>query len=380
MGRRFTTILSLALLPVPLLFAGCSGTPAEPTRPTQLSQAALSAVSTNPGAPRDQLARRIDALFTRSDVGETRAVIVMHDGKIVAERYAKPYSEETRFIGWSMSKTITGVLIGMLVADGKLKLDETPPIPNWQRPGDPRGDITLRQLLQMRSGLRHVETGDPAYDSDTVRMLFLQGRDDMAKYAEAQPLEARPGTEFKYSTSTSVILDDIAARVLSGDSRDPETRRKAVDDYLKARLFAPLGMYSMVPEYDASGTLIGGSLIHGTARDWARFGEFLRHDGAVKGIQLVPKSWIAFMESPSPRAPDYGAQIWLNRPSGTDRNELFADRGPADLVAMIGHLGQYVLVSPSRHLVVVRLGKTDDDTRRPLIDALGDVVALYPSD
>lgn len=380
MGRRFTTILSLALLPVPLLLAGCSGTPAKPTQPPQLSRAALSAVLANPGAPRDKLARRIDALFTRSDVGETRAVIVMHDGKIVAERYTKPYSEETRFIGWSMSKTITGVLIGMLVADGKLKLDETPPIPNWQRPGDPRGDITLRQLLQMRSGLRHVETGDPAYDSDTVRMLFLQGRDDMAKYAEAQPLEARPGTEFKYSTSTSVILDDIAARVLSGDSRDPETRRKAVDDYLKARLFAPLGMYSMVPEYDASGTLIGGSLIHGTARDWARFGEFLRHDGAVKGIQLVPKSWIAFMESPSPHAPDYGAQIWLNRPSGTDRNELFADRGPADLVAMIGHLGQYVLVSPSRHLVVVRLGKTDDDTRRPLIDALGDIVALYPSD
>jgi CubicO group peptidase (beta-lactamase class C family) len=373
-------IASLALLPALLALGACDAAPAPPVPPKQeLSQAALQAVAADPGIPREKLARAIDALFTQPDLGETRAVIVMHDGRIVAERYERPYGEETRFVGWSMSKTITGVLIGMLVADGKLRLDQPPPIPKWQRPGDPRGAITLRLLLQMRSGLRHSETSDPAYANDTVRMLFLQGRDDMARYAEAQPLEYDPGSTFEYSTSTSVILDDIAARVLTDDSHDPETRRKAVDDFLKARLFTPLGMYSMVPEFDSSGTLIGGSLIHGTARDWARFGEFLLDGGAVKGVQLVPKGWIAFMESPSPRSPDYGAQIWLNRPSGTDRNELFASRGPADLVAAIGHLGQYVLVSPRRRLVVVRLGKTDDDVRRPLIDALGDLVALYPS-
>lgn len=378
--RHRLPIVSLALLPALLVLGACDATPAPPAPPKQeLSQAALDAVAPDPGAPRERLARAIDALFTRPDLGETRAVIVMHDGRIVAERYEQPYGEETRFVGWSMSKTITGVLIGMLVADGKLRLDQPPPIPKWQRPGDPRGAITLRQLLQMRSGLRHSETSDPAYANDTVRMLFLQGRDHMAKYAEAQPLEYDPGSTFEYSTSTSVILDDIAARVLTDDSHDPGKRRKAVDDFLKARLFTPLGMYSMVPEFDSSGTLIGGSLIHGTARDWARFGEFLLDGGAIKGVQLVPKSWIAFMTSPSPRSPDYGAQIWLNRPSGTDRNELFASRGPADLVAAIGHLGQYVLVSPSRHLVVVRLGKTNDDVRRPLIDALGDLVALYPA-
>jgi CubicO group peptidase (beta-lactamase class C family) len=378
--RHRLPIVSLALLPALLVLGACDATPAPPAPPKQeLSQAALDAVAPDPGAPRERLARAIDALFTRPDLGETRAVIVMHDGRIVAERYEQPYGEETRFVGWSMSKTITGVLIGMLVADGKLRLDQPPPIPKWQRPGDPRGAITLRQLLQMRSGLRHSETSDPAYANDTVRMLFLQGRDHMAKYAEAQPLEYDPGSTFEYSTSTSVILDDIAARVLTDDSHDPGKRSKAVDDFLKARLFTPLGMYSMVPEFDSSGTLIGGSLIHGTARDWARFGEFLLDGGAIKGVQLVPKSWIAFMTSPSPRSPDYGAQIWLNRPSGTDRNELFASRGPADLVAAIGHLGQYVLVSPSRHLVVVRLGKTNDDVRRPLIDALGDLVALYPA-
>lgn len=376
MGSRLTIAL-LGLLPAPLLLAGCKAAPAP--QPS-LSAAALAAVAVDPGVSREELARRIDAVFTGPEMGETRAVIVMHDGRIVAERYGRPYTQRNRLIGWSMSKTITGVLIGMLVADGKLKLDETPPIPNWQRPGDPRAAITLRYLLQMRSGLQHVETGHPAYDADTVRMLFLQGRDDMAKYAEAQPLEARPGSTFKYSTATAVILDDIAARVLTGDNPDPNVRRKAVDDYLNARLFTPLGMTSMVGEYDAAGTLVGGSMIYGTARDWARFGEFLRHDGAVNGVQVVPKSWIEFMETPSPRAPDYGGQLWLNRPSGTDRHVLFAEQGPRDLVSLVGHLGQYVLVSPSRHLVVVRLGKTDDAGRDPVVAALGKVVALYPAE
>ncbi|OJW76044.1 MAG: serine hydrolase [Sphingomonadales bacterium 63-6] len=378
MKRPLLSIASLALLPAPLLvLAGCGGSGAEEKGPAPLSEQALDAVVANPGATREQLARRIDRLFTDEGMGETRALIVMQGGQIVAERYGEGYGEETRFVSWSMAKTITAVMIGMLVADGKLQLDETPPIPNWRRPGDPRGDITLRQLLQMRSGLRHTESTEPAYDADTVKMLFLQGRDDMAAWAEAQPLEAKPGAKFEYSTNTTVILADIAARVLT-DSSDPEIRRKAVDDYLKARIFIPLGMYSMVPEYDRAGTLIGGSLIHGTARDWARFGEFLRHQGAVKGAQLVPKGWITFMTTPSPRSPDYGAQVWLNRPSGTDRNVLFADRGPADLFSLVGHLGQYVMVSPRQGLTVVRLGKSDDAARDPVVAALGDVVALFP--
>lgn len=378
MKRPFLSIASLALLPAPLLaLAACGGGTDEAAAPPPLSDAALDAVVADPGAPREDLARRIDHLFTGQGMGETRAVLVMHNGRIVAERYADNYGEETRFISWSMAKTITGVMIGMLVADGKLQLDETPPIPNWRRTGDPRGEITLRQLLQMRSGLRHTESTEPSQDADTVKMLFLQGRDDMAAWAEAQPLEAKPGSKFEYSTNTTVILADIAARVLT-DSTDPEMRRKAVDEYLRARIFVPLGMYSMVPEYDRAGTLIGGSLIHGTARDWARFGEFLRHEGAVKGAQLVPKSWIAFMTTPSPRSPDYGAQTWLNRPSGTDRNVLFADRGPGDLFSMVGHLGQYVMVSPRQGLTLVRLGKTDDTIRDPLVAALGDVVAQFP--
>jgi CubicO group peptidase (beta-lactamase class C family) len=207
-------------------------------------------------------------------------------------------------------------------------------------------------------------------------MLFLDGRDDMAQWAEEQPLEADPGAKFEYSSNTTVILADIAARVLTENSRDPETRRRAVADYLQARLFEPLGMTGMVPEFDASGTLVGGSLMHATARDFARFGEFLRNKGSVGGAQLVPRQWVEAMVTPSPKSPHYGFQTWLNRP--VENSPLFPDRAPHSLFAMIGHMGQYVLISPSQRLTVVRLGHSDDAERQALMPKLADVVALYP--
>ena len=148
-------------------------------------------------------------------------------------------------------------------------------------------------------------------------------------------------------------------------------------DYLRTRLFEPAGMKSMLPEFDRTGTLIGGSLIHGTARDWARFGEFLRTKGSVRGAQIIPRQWIEFMVTPSPREKQYGAQIWLNRTPTNGDAALFPDRGPKDLFACIGHLGQYVMVSPSLGLTVVRLGKTQDDQLPPVVDGLADIVAVY---
>lgn len=370
--RSLSLILTLALLPA---MAGCSQGTNDPNAPPPVSEEALRAVVKEPGTDREKLARAVDALFA-PEMGETRAVVVMKNGHIVAERYAEGYHENTRFISWSMAKSVTGVMIGMLVSDGRLRLDETAPVPAWQRSGDPRGEITLRQLLQMRSGLRHAEAIDPVYQSDEVRMLFLDGRDNMARYAEDQPLEAEPGRKFEYSTATSVILADLAARVLS-PGPDPDSRRHAVADYLRTRLFEPAGMKSMLPEFDASGTLIGGSLIHGSARDWARFGEFLRNKGSVKGAQIIPRQWIEFMVTPSPREKQYGAQVWLNRAPTNGESSLFPDRGPKDLFACIGHLGQYVIVSPGQGLTVVRLGKTQDDKLAPLVDGLADVVSLY---
>ncbi len=369
---RFSVRLIAALALLPAL-AGCSS---QPPPPAPLSKDALAAVAKEPGAPTENLARAVDDLFTKDGIGETRALVVMHGGYIAAERYAPGYGPETRFVSWSMAKTVTAVMIGMLIADGRLRLDQSPPIPRWQRPGDSRGEITLRQLLQMRSGLRHSEASDPPYASGEVRMLFLDGRDDMADFAESQPLEAEPGAKFEYSSNTTVILADIASRALTR-SRDPETRRRAVLDYLQSRLFKPLGMTSMVPEFDRAGTLVGGSLIHGTARDWARFGDFLRNKGSYRGVQLVPRRWIEFMTTPSPRRGNYGAQTWLNRGAPAGDDPLFGARGPKSLFAMIGHVGQFVLVAPDRKLVVVRLGHSDG-TIEPMVQELADIVELYP--
>lgn len=366
------------LAPVLLLLSGCSETPPA-ERP--LSEAALAAVTKDAGAPRDQLARAIDGLFTAEDIGETRAVVVMADGKLAAERYGPGYDKDTRLVSWSMAKTVTAVLIGMLVADGKLSLDDPAPVSLWQRPGDPRAAITLRHLLQMRSGLRHTESGDPPYESSEVRMLFLDGRDDMARWAKEQPLEAEPGKVFEYSSNTTVILADIAANALT-DSTKPDARRKAVADYLQERLFGPLDMRSMVLEFDASGTLIGGSLMHATARDWAKLGEMLRLKGrAPAGEQLVPQRWVEGMVTPSPASPHYGLQTWLNRPiPGADPAEhpLFPDRAPKNLFSLIGHMGQYVLVSPSQRVTLVRLGHSDSEERPPMLQQAADVLDLYP--
>ena len=375
--RLASSIAAIALLPA---LASCGSAPPDALPP--LSDEALAAVSEEAGAPRDQLARQVDELFTMEGLGETRAVLLYADGKLAAERYAEGYSEETRFISWSMAKTITAVLIGMLAADGLLDVDAPAPVDMWQRSGDPRSDITLEHLLQMRSGLRHTEAGDPPYESSEVRMLFLDGRDDMAKWAKEQPLEAEPGERFEYSSNTTVILADIAARALT-DSEDPDARREAVETYLQQRLFGPLGMTSMVAEYDASGTLIGGSLMHATARDYAAFGEFLRRGGtAPSGEQLVPTRWVEAMLSPSPTASQYGYQIWLNRPLGQKGAEwghpLFPERAPASLFSLIGHMGQYVLVSPDQRLTMVRLGHSNSEERKAMLQQAADVLALYP--
>ncbi len=367
---RASLILLLSLVPA---LCGCASD--APPTVAPLSLTALAAVRENPGVPREALARRIDALFTGLPEDETRAAIVFHDGRMIAERYAPGYHENTRFISWSMAKTVTAVMIGMLIADGRLQLDQPAPVPAWQRPGDPRGEVTLRQLLQMRSGLRHTEAGDPIYESSEVRMLFLDGRDNMAAWAEAQPLEAEPGRQWEYSSNTTVILADIATRALT-PSTDPAQRRRAMADFLRSRLFEPAGMTSALPEFDRSGTLIGGSLVHATARDWAKFGELLRNGGAVKGAQLVPRAWIEFMTTPNPRNPGYGAQTWLNKPQADSGKPEFPG-APASVFAAQGHLGQYVVIAPRQKLIVIRLGRTDEDKLLPVRERVARIVALY---
>ncbi|MCA0903511.1 serine hydrolase domain-containing protein [Qipengyuania aquimaris] len=372
---RSRSLIALVLATTSLASCGGPGPAEEPP----LSEEAMAAVTDNAGAPRKALAREIDDLFEMEGLGDTRALVVMHDGQIAAERYGEDYDADTRFVSWSMAKTVTAMLIGQLVGDGLLRLDAPAPVPRWQRSGDPRADITLRHLLQMRSGLEHTEAGDPPYESSEVRMLFLEERDDMAGFATAQPPEAEPGERFEYSSNTTVILADIAARALT-ESSDPDERRRAVSDYLHARLFDPLGTDSMVLEFDRAGTLIGGSLMHADARDWAKLGELLRRKGSHRGEQLVPRSWVEEMVKPSPVSPHYGLQTWLNRPNGEDEHPLFPNRAPQSAFAMIGHMGQYVFVSPEQGLTVVRLGHSNAAERKAMLQQLADIIELYPAE
>lgn len=319
---------------------------------------------------------KADALFDDADdVGETRALLVLRDGEPIYERYGDGFDRNSKLISWSMAKSITAVLTGFLVSDGQLSLDSPAPVAAWQRSGDPRGAITLGHLLHMSSGLEHVETGDPVWKGDTVAMLFGDGAQDMAGFAEAKPAAAKPDEIFNYSSATSVILADILADTLT-PSQNPDARRDAMLDFIHGRLTEPLGMTSLTPEFDAKGTMIGGSVMHATARDYARFGEFLRNHGVVNGQRLLPETWMKFMLTPSEDDPGYGGHIWLNRrrPPGSDV-ALWPDRGPNDLFACIGHQGQYIIVSPSQRVTIVRLGITRDDEFPALRRHLADLTA-----
>lgn len=374
--------IKLSVFPaIALLLSSCVADEDKSSPPAK-SKEELSYISDSSPISKAKLDRAVSPLFDDPEMAETRAFLIMYRGEIIAERYGAGYDEDSRFISWSMAKSFTGALIGFLVSDGRLVLDDPAPVPAWQRPGDPRGDITLRQLLHMSSGLDHTEIGEVGgktlYEADTQQMLFLDGSADMAGYAEARTMEAPPGEKFEYSSATSVILSDIITRTLTKSS-DPKTRRDVTLRFIRGRLLEPLGMDSTYPEFDAAGTFIGGSILQSTARDYAKFGEFLRHNGARKGAQHLPVSWVKFMKTSSKNDPAYGGHIWLNKKRPEGRNQvLFPENGPDSIFAALGHLGQQIVVSPEQKLTVVRLGKTQDELRQPMSDQIGRIMALFP--
>lgn len=335
-----------------------------------VAAAALLASQSSAVAPPDALA----PLFA-ADQGETRGVLIMRGGQVVAKRYAPGYSDANRFISWSMAKSVTAVLIGELVADGKLSLDAPVPFAEWRGPGDPRGGITLRQMLHMSSGLDHTEGLDPrdgaagVLKSDTTSILFVNGTGNMAARGLAKGMEAKPGTKYEYSSITSLLLSELITRTLI-DSKDAKVRAQAYTAFAQERLFGPAGITSAVFDFDGAGTQIGGSIIYMTLEDWGRFGQVMAGKAGV-----IAPDWLAFLRTPSATDGGYGGHIWLNRPrpKGSDP-ALFPGTGPDSLYAAIGHLGQFVIVSPEQNLVLVRLGKTNDDALDPVRFALGRAV------
>jgi CubicO group peptidase (beta-lactamase class C family) len=275
----------------------------------------------------------------------TRAVLVVKDGRIVAEQYAAGFTEATPFPGWSMTKSVLGALIGILVGENRLSLGDRALLPLW-RNGDPRGAITVEDLLRMRSGLAFSERYAD-FSSDVIRMLFLEA--DAAAYAAARPLSAPPGTLWSYASGTTNILSKIARQIV-GDAAYLRWPRRV--------LFDPLGMDSAVIETDASGTFVASSFMVATARDWARFGQLYLQDGVWEGRRILPDGWVRWSTSPTPESPGgrYGAHWWLRLQPEIGGETPAAARIPADAYFAIGHEGQTLTVIPSRGLVIVRLG------------------------
>ncbi|MGE4322419.1 MAG: serine hydrolase domain-containing protein [Sphingobium sp.] len=334
-------------------------------------------VSAGAGVDETALRAAIDALFDDAMVGQTRALLVLRDGRPAIERYGPGFGPDSRLMSWSIARSVTAVLAGMMVADGRLALDTPAPVPAWSQPGDPRGRITVRQLLQMTSGIDHAETAVPRAARDSMRMLFTDGASDMAAFAESKPLASPPGSVFAYSPSATMILSDMMTRQLT-DSDDPAARRRAMQGFIDGRLKIPARLSSLTPEYDAAGTVIGGDFLHMTARDHARFGEILRLRGRTEaGHRIVPAQWIDFMRAPSPRNPAYGAHLWLNHASGS--NALIPAPAPEQLFGGVGRNGQYLLISPGQRLTIVRLGMSPEPEQRDALKAgLARLIALFP--
>jgi CubicO group peptidase (beta-lactamase class C family) len=288
----------------------------------------------------------IDAAFTEPDPQgkrRTRAVVVLHRGRVVAERYAPGFGPDTPMLGWSMTKTVTGALAGVLVRDGRLTLASDRLLPAWRAADDPRAGITLDQLMRMTTGLAFDETYDDPL-SDVARMLL--GVSDGAALAAARPLVAPPGTVWNYSSGTTYLLARVLREVAPGDALM----------LARTALFDPIGMSSAVMEADAAGTPVGAAYMYASAHDWARFGQFLLQDGTWNGQRILPEGWVRTMSTVTPQSPrrDFGAHLWVRVP--VPFNSAQAVDLPADAVHMSGHEGQFVSIVPSRALVVVRLG------------------------
>ena len=336
--------------------------------PSLLLAITVAATAAPSAPPQDALA----PVFAPAS-GDTRAALILRDGRVIEKRYAPGYSDANRFISWSMAKTVTAILVGALVTDGRLQLDAPAPIAAWRTAGDPRGRITLRHLLNMSSGLKHTEVGDPIEASDTNQVEFVWGTDGMAAAAIAQPLEAQPGTKWEYSTLTADILAEIVTRTLT-PSRDPRVRARAYTAFAQARLYGPAGITSAIMDFDGAGTQVGGSLIYMTLDDWGRFGQLLIDGRGPGGVQVIAPTWLDTMRRPAATTGQYGAQTWLNRPP-TPGQAVMYPGAPQSTVSAEGHLGQHVVVVPEAKLVVVRLGNTREDNIAANHRAIGRIIA-----
>ncbi len=274
-------------------------------------------------------------------IKKTRAVLVIYKDQIIAEKYDEGFNKNSKILGWSMTKSITSTLYGILQKQGKIDVNDKAPIESWKN--DARSNITINNLLQMNSGLAWLEDYDKI--SDATKMLFLSK--NMGKVQEDKELEGKPNELWNYSSGTTNLLSNIL--------RDYFDSHQAYLDFWYSNLIDRIGMYSMLIETDLSGSYVGSSYGWATPRDWAKLGLLYLHRGNWNGEQIFDESWVDYATSPTNTSDGrYGAQIWLNA------GGYYPD-APKELFSFNGYQGQRVFIIPSKDLVIVRMGLAGGD-------------------
>ena len=273
----------------------------------------------------------------------TLAIIAVYNGQIIGEKYAEGFNLNSRMMGWSMTKSLTNALVGTLVKDGRLNLDQPAPVAEWKN--DDRKNILLNDLMHASSGL---DWNESYFLPGDFHNMFTHS-DDKGGYAASKQLKYKPNEFFEYSSGTSNLISKIIRQTI-GDS--------VYHRYPYEKLFHKIGMYHTLLEPDASGTFVGSSYGYASARDWARFGLLFLNDGVWNGERILPEGWVKYSSTPALAAPigQYGAQWWLNAGAKNDPDKCYRPGLPHDEFGAEGFEDQFVFVIPSRKLVVVRLG------------------------
>jgi len=275
--------------------------------------------------------------------------VVTWKGRLIAERYGEGLTAQTPLEGWSMGKSVTATLFGVLVKDGVYSLDQPAPIPEWQTPGDPRAKIRIADILHMSSGLRIKAPQDPDYDPAGTypdHLYLYTGGVDSYHYAATRPLQWPPNTVGRYHNTDPVLISYLIRLGV-------EKRGQEYLSFPQRALFDKLGIRTMVIETDPFGNFLGQGYEVGSGRDWARLGNLYLQDGLWNGERILPEGYAKFVSTLAPawaadQRPIYGAFFWLN---GDGRYPI-----PRDAYYMSGAGGQTTLMIPSHDLVVVRLG------------------------
>lgn len=325
-------------------------------------------IPTDQGVNQELLTKAIEDAFADKDPENpifTHAVVVVYNGEIIGEKYAPGFDINTRMMGWSMTKSITNALIGILVKDEKLRVNDAAPIEEWQN--DDRKSIRIENLLQATTGLKWNEGYfNPMADFHT---MFIR-KDDKASFAASRKSEYPPGERFEYSSGATNIL----SRIIRQSVGDEMYYRFPYE-----RLFYKTGMHTAIIETDASGTFVASSYAYASARDWARFGLLYLNDGMFGTERILPEGWVEYSTTPSRAAKlqEYGAQIWINKGEPENPSNCYFKGLPNEAIVFDGFEENSVVIIPSKNLVVVRLGVTHN-ANFSLANLVNGVIAALP--